>query len=237
MLRIKLAILLILLLPISGVRAKPNTDKKAEPILISQVPAEYPRYNIYQIIAGKTKGLTENWAFVIDSSNSTSRVVGRLLAGFTAAVSSPTDQHRFCSFVFNNNNQHKFRGWKVASRQEFQRTNRWIRRNIGVNSYADKALRDALLQRKKNLTVILISDGGFSERFSTIQNTIATYQLWRENNGYGKALIVTIGIENHLSRLSKPPYPKDTDAVCQARMRKIGEKGGGGYYLVRRINR
>jgi hypothetical protein len=97
------------------------------------------------------------------------------------------------------------------------------------------AIRDALLQRKKNLTVIIISDGGFSEPFNEILSEIATWQLWRENEGLGRAVIASIGIENHLSRESKPPYPKDTDNVCQDRMEQLGVEGKGGYFLVRRI--
>jgi hypothetical protein len=256
MLKIKLAILLLIFIPLFASGADPEekikptkvvkttktkTKKKAKvikvekPKLIAQFPPILPNYHIWQMKKGDRKAISTNWAFVVDGSNSTSRVVGTLLAGFNTVVSFPEDQLKFCTYLFSPAGYYKYRPWKKADMDgiEFARTNRWIRRNIGVNSYGNLAIRAALLQRQKKLTIIIISDGGFSENFSTIKKTVNTWQQWREDQGLGRAVIVSIGIENHLSRLSKPPYPKDTDAVCQSRMRQLEYKGG--YFLVKRI--
>jgi hypothetical protein len=244
MLKIKLAALLLVFMPLFIADADPEDKVKTtkvakteKPELIAQFPLLLPKYNIFQMKKGTPKAITTNWAFVVDGSNSTSRVVGTLLAGFSTVTSFPEDQLKFCTFLFSPAGYYKYRPWKKADMDglEFARTNRWIRRNIGVNSYANLAIRAALLQRQKKLTIIVISDGGFSENFSTIQKTVSIWQKWREDQGLGRAVIVSIGIENHLSRLSKPPYPKDTDAVCQARMRQLEYKGG--YFLVKRIKR
>ncbi len=202
------------------------------PTLISTVE---PNYEVYQIVQGERQ-LTHHWAFIIDASNSTSRVIGKLFAGFTTVIRYPTDQLDYCTYVFNNHNMYKYQDWRNASLTEFRKTNRWIRRHIGVNSYVEGALKEALKQPKKNLTIIIISDGGFSENFNEIMSIIKSYQTLRVKKGYGKAILCSIGIENHLSRLSIPPYPKDTDEVCQQRMRTIGVYGKGGYYLVKTRN-
>jgi hypothetical protein len=234
MVKIKFIALLIVLIPFLSI-ATPNPASNKE--LIAQFPANAPKYNIYRIIKAEEKAYTTNWAFVIDASNSTSKVVGRLLAGFNVAVSHPSDELNFCAFAFNQRWHYKFRSWRSADLYgvEFSRTARWIRRNIGVNSYAMSAIQGALLQPKKNLTIVIISDGGFSEDFADILGTIKKSQQWRVDNGYGLAVIATVGIENHLSRLSTPPYPKDPDSICQDRMAQIGAEGSGGYYLVQRI--
>lgn len=211
-----------------------------EPILISQYPAENPAYNIYQVIPGKQKALTKNWAFVVDTSDSILRISGRMLAAFNTVTSFPTDQLRFCAITFNGRNNHKLRDWADASELEFERANRWILRHTGVNSYAERAIKMAIEQPIKGLTVIVISDGGFTENFSRILGTIESSQQWRVDNGYSMATIVAIGIENLLSRESLPPYPKDPDHVCQARMERLGsdvwDEVWGGYYLIKRID-
>lgn len=217
-------ILLIILIPMLCIAN--------EKILIAKFPANNPQYNIYQVIPSQEKSLTTNWALVVDGSNSTLRVIKKLIAGFKTVVSFPEDDLKFCTILFNDKGHPKFRDWHDASTTEFHRTARWIKRNIGVNSYAKKAIQKALLQPQKQLTVIVISDGGFSEKFEEIIEIIKTTQKWRIEKGYGMATIVSIGIENHLSRSSKPPYPKDADKICQKRMEKLGIEGYGGYYYV-----
>lgn len=223
MLKFKM-ILLLLLLPLLC-----NADEK---VLIARFPADNPEYNVYQIVSGQKKALTTNWALVIDGSNSTSRIMKKLIASFHTVVSFPEDDLKFCTILFNDRGHPKFRNWHDASTAEFNRTARWIKRNVGVNSYGKEAIRKALLQPRKHLTVIVISDGGFSENFSEILKTVKETQQWRIREGYGLATIVSLGVENHLSRLSIPPYPKDTDEVCQDRMKQLGIEGFGGYYYV-----
>jgi hypothetical protein len=104
-------------------------------------------------------------------------------------------------------------------------------------SYAAGALNAALRQKVKKLTVIIISDGGFTEcgykpavaTLKPINNVIASAQKWRIDKGYGEAIITTIGIEN---LVGWPSYPKPSDKMCQGWMRSIGTNGHGGYFFV-----
>jgi hypothetical protein len=89
-------------------------------------------------------------------------------------------------------------------------------------------------QTKEKLTLMLISDGGFSEGISRIKRIIAAGQKWRTDHGFDPAVICAIGIEN---TKSKPWYPKPTDAVCQQGMREIGVEGEGGYFYVKRLSK
>lgn len=189
------------------------------------------------LVSEPAQRLTTNWAFVVDNSHSTWNIGARILKGFQAALQYPTDHLRFCSYVFHDRGVHKYRNWVWASEQEFVATERWITQNHGVLSYAGGAIRDALHQEVAELTIIVISDGGFSEEGPAIKRIIAEGQQWRIDNGFGRAIICCVGIENMLGPNSRPrPYPKPANETCQQWMRDIGEEGQGGYIYVQPSN-
>lgn len=207
-------------------------------ISLSVLAQEPPRtvwhndtHRMFEIVQGKRR-LTTKWCFVIDSSHSTWNIAGRVMSAMDAALEYPTDQLRFSVYTFNNRGVHRFRDWVDASADEFKSARDFVRDNRGVSSWVGGAMRDALHQNTNNLTIILISDGGFTEPFSEVRVTIRDGQKWREDSGLGRAIICSIGLENMLCRNSRPPYPKDENSTCQARMREIGGDNDGGFYYV-----
>jgi len=224
--------LFMCIFPLLLCSAHANPTLKKKPIK-REKPVEIYKDSSYRVMMVKkhTERFSKNWAFVIDSSHSTWDIAGRVLTGIEVATQFPTDHLRFCSYVFNNEGCHRYRDWVDASPDEFKATKKFVADKRGVSSYAAKAIRDALLQPKKELTVIIISDGGFSEGIKRIKTTIDTWQKWREKSGYGRAIICAIGIEN---MKSWPTYPKQPNKVCQQGMRDIGVEGKGGFFYIHR---
>lgn len=214
--------------------------RKQIPKPIDEGPVEIAiddSHRVIQVYKNELR-LTTNWVFVVDNSHSTWKIASRVISAFRAITLFPTDELRFCTYVFSNRGCHKYRSWQFASPKQFSLTEQFIKQNRGVNSYAALALRDALRQPQKELTVIIISDGGFSDGDSRagssynqdiIRKIIEQNQQWRDNRGLGRAVIVAVGIEN---TLCWPRYPKDTNAVCMDGMRKIGLEGQGGFFYV-----
>jgi hypothetical protein len=228
-----LSLCLLILAP--GVYGNSDTERE-KPIEISR-----DRFHRVVMVKHNKARFTKNWAFVVDSSHSTWSVAGKVLKGFTTATGFPTDELRFCAYVFNDQGwaPKHYRDWVDASPEEFDKTQNWIRNTRGVGSIATPALVRALQQPVKELTILIISDGGFTdgggkggEGIGVVQAVIEAGQKWRELNGYGRALIVSIGIEN---TLCWPYYPKLPNSDCQLGMRNIGVDGKGGFFYIHKI--
>lgn len=175
-----------------------------------------------------------NWVFVADTSSSLWSIFGRIRSAFLTTTQHPTDEMFFAAITFNDRGMHKLRDWVASSPREFEATDAWISTNRGVLSYGIPALELAIKQRRSPLTVIVITDGGFTEAcngrgFGAVRDAIAAAQRWRQEQNLAPAQICCLGIEN-------PNYTaggKPSDADCQAFLREMGETHGGGYYLVR----
>lgn len=194
--------------------------------------ADEPIYLWKEVIPQKDR-ITTRWAFVVDSSHSVAQtgLFGGIIEAYRITTAQPQDQLKFCMYAFNNSNCHTYRPWEEASVNAFDDAIRWLykRANQGTMSYGALAIEAALKQPHKKLSVIIITDGGFTEGGAAIKKVIKRTQKWRVEKGYGKALICTIGIENMLCR---PAYPKPTNTICQGWLKEIGSKGNGGYYYV-----
>lgn len=181
--------------------------------------------------------LTNRWCFVVDNSDSMRGVFGLAISGYQHVTRFPMDDFKFCVFSFSDKGQEKFLGWQDASPKSFKHAENWLWRNRGTYSHGSDSVSKALRLKVKKLTVFLITDGGFTSacttppNFRTVRTAIKGGQAWRKKRGLPGALIVTIGIENkHYTLANKPP-----DRVCQAFLRGVGRKGGGGAYLIRRL--
>lgn len=195
--------------------------------------AQQAPIEITNLVAPKTQ-LTKNWVFVMDTSHSMQGIFDKSRAAFIHTTSFPTDELFFSVITFNDPGMQKFRDWRPASAQEFRDAGRWVEREMRVLSYGQRAIEMALHLERRELTVVLITDGGFTEAcegrgFGTMRQTFADGQEWRRANGYGPALICSVGIEN----IGYTNGHKPLDADCQAFLRELGDQYGGGYFLVR----
>jgi len=180
-----------------------------------------------------TARLTNNWAFVIDTSHSMGLDrIKKAHKGYLVATKFPTDDLKFCVFTFNDRGVDRFRKWRPASPDQFKKAFKWVSHKWqqGVLSYGAVAIKKALHLKRGKLTIILITDGGFTEPFETIKATIEEGQKWRSKNGYSKAIISVIGVENLYYRAGC----KKPDHICQEFLQKIGIRNHGGYFYVKR---
>lgn len=202
--------------------------------------------------------LTNRWAFVIDTSASMAGVFPKVRLAFQEATQFPTDDFKFATYLFNSQNNERYQDWTEGSIDAFNNTDNWVTHqpHPGVLSFGGRAIRWAITgwapeldkntlitgngvyKTEEKLTVILITDGGFTESCRTndmtdINNAIEESQQWRLNNGYPRAIITVIGIENLYYRAGG----KRPDEECQRDLREIGTRGCGGYFYVRRKER
>jgi hypothetical protein len=202
-------------------------------LLLTMSIALAQQVDITNPVAPKTQ-LTTNWVFVVDTSHSMQGVFDKSRAAFLHATSHPTDELFFSVITFNDRGMERFRDWQPASDRAFREASRWIETEMRVLSYGQRALEMALHLARPELTIVLITDGGFTEAsegrgFEAIRRTITSGQEWRRNNGHGSALLCAIGIEN----IGYTTGGKPSDADCQAFLREVGDQHGGGYFLVR----
>lgn len=189
-----------------------------------------------EVIVRPERPLTTNWAIVMDTSHSMRGVFDSAFGAYLKATSFPTDQLNFCLITFNNQSMEQFKDWSPASVDEFKKAGELIERENrrGVLSYGAKAIRMALQQERQELTVLIITDGGFTEAcnrrgFGSIRQVFIENQEWRKNRELGEALISCIGIQNtKYTTGGKPP-----DEECQAFLQEVGTRWGGGYFFVR----
>ena len=201
-------------------------------ISAQQIPPKLEQYRMTMIKKPKLR-LTKNWAFVVDTSHSMNQDrAEKAHKAFLIATQFPTDELNFCMYTFNDRGVDRFRNWSRASPKEFKAAHNWARKKWqrGTLSYAGAAIRKALHQKKRELTVVIISDGGFSEGYLEVKKIITEGQIWRKNNGYDPAIIACIGIENlHYRNGGKEP-----DHVNQQWLHDIGVDNSGGYSYVHR---
>lgn len=180
--------------------------------------------------------LTSHWCFVVDNSHSMRGVFPRARAAFIEALRAPSDELEFAIVAFNNQGMDRFRDWEWLDGDNFAAASAWIEENPhrGVLSYGLTAIGTAIRQERDELTVILITDGGFTEvskaggSWAVITNEVVAAQQWRANRGFKPAQIASMGIHNPNYRGGNKPQ----DAECQAFLRGLGETYGGGYWLV-----
>jgi len=218
---------------------------------------------------------TSDWVFVVDNSDSMLDVFHKALTGFKHVTQFPTDEWRFKLVTFSDQGKQrtylkkhgkKTDDWHIASPKSFAAARKWTNKkaNRGVTSHGLPAMLKALSEPRSNLTIVLISDGGFTKAcggrgFEKIEKRIAAYQAWREKKQYGPAIIISIGIRNaHYSAFCKAcnrNYPnarhnyslpdrwqsnkghKPSDKDCQAFMQRLGTNYLGGYVLVSNMGR
>lgn len=221
-----LAVLFACIVGIVAAIAAPGTHSEQEDIAM-------------EMVVSPAEPLSKYWIFVVDGSNSMDGIFGKVRKAFLTATAGASDEWEFAAITFDDARMERFRDWVKATPDELVSLEQWIRfreRNRRpVLSYGATAIRMALAQNKRELTVILITDGGFTEvsraggNFQVMRDVFEAGQAHRANNGLPYALVCCIGIENkNYTAGRKPP-----DADCQAFLKEMGERWRGGYFLVR----
>ena len=101
--------------------------------------------------------LTGNWAFIFDTSHSMEQErVEQAHYGFINATNhagTGVDEWQFCVFTFNDRGVDRFRDWEEASVDSFKAAHKWsnMKRQRGVLSYADTAIKKALHLKQEDL--------------------------------------------------------------------------------------
>jgi hypothetical protein len=223
-----------------------------------------------EIVVNPTARLTKRWVFVVDNSDSMKGVFHKAIAGWQKLTEAGTDDWMFSVIVFSNTGQErwfmpKLHGkrvrWLPATPDMFTLARKWIEhpKQRGTNSRASRAIDWALRTLVKELSVVIISDGGFTSAcenrgFSYLRSVVAKAQRWRVLQGLDSALITTIGVRNtHYSAWctrcirtrSKTRHDytlpdhwvsnigkKPSDEDCQKFLRELGTVYHGGYAIV-----
>ena len=203
-----------------------RTETKESTTTVVTSKAKQGAYPQVTYVVTPEKGvITKNWIFVVDNSDSTLDVFHKALEGYKHVTQFPTDEWSFKLIVFSDAGKERVfeveqedgtkKDWHYATPEDFKAARLWSnqRAQRGVNSYGLSAMVTALQEKKDDLTIVLISDGGFTtacrvadeeKRFSTVEATIAAGQAWRTKNGFAPAVITTIGIRNsHYSAYCK----------------------------------
>ena len=218
---------------------------------------------VVEVLDVPTARLSSNWVFVVDTSDSMEGIFHKALEGWRFLTQDPTDEWQFYVFAFSNRGMTRRAGWFEATPDDYRRAEAWVERpqQRGINSFGAEAIAQALRLNTHTLSVVLITDGGFTSAcenrgFGTIRGVIAEGQSWRRANALSPATITSVGISNrHYSawcarciRGSRTTRPHDysiadnwrsnkghkpSDDDCQAFLREVGSTYHGGYLLVR----
>lgn len=241
----------------------------------------HAQIKVIQVVPPKRYAISTNLIFIVDAS-STINNYGENRAKFNKGWNTIVgkfggDQLFFRTYVFHKQGQEKRGKWINAGGpqglEEFIKAKKWIAGNTGTYSWGLKSIRMAMRDKNpldKNpatntrLTIILLTDGGFSEAsdynggpsqkqileapldkhiygrtgsFHVMTKTIEAEQKLRVLRGDAKASIVTIGIENIVADKRYGTEVKRPDNECQAWLKMIGRKYGGGYFVVKKISK
>ena len=216
-------------------------------LLISAIPlyADGSKSETHEMImvVKPEKRFSNKWCFVIDASSSIwykpgRGTIARLRQAFKNATMYSSDELYFCVYKFSDLNSEEYMGWTKGTPDDLKKAEKWINKNKGTYSHGKRAIEMALRRKVKDLTIIIITDGGFTSacnngrrgNFSKVEKAIAVGQKWRVSKGYGTAMICTIGIENKDYWAGGKP----DDEYCQDFLKKIGTQYKGGYFLARK---
>ena len=163
------------------------------------------------------------FALVVDQSGSMDpNRVTKSIEAVLAVSQQSTDDMEVCLFGFTSKSTKWHASWKkLPSAEVVLSLGHWLRDNKPAfgSTFLKPALLHALKAEKKNLTVVVISDGLFDyERKEQLLEALEEGQKAREKNKLPRAVVITIcvGSENILATY---------------KMKALGKAGKGGCYL------
>jgi hypothetical protein len=219
--------------------------------------------------------ISHNVVFVVDASSTINyypAIQRKFNRGWEFLTQQfAADELYFRVYVFHDQNQERRTKWVDAGGpdgiKQFGRAKKWVQKNTGLYSWGLKAMRMALREKNpldknrataRRLTIVLFTDGGFTEAaeggngatltlkstlkdhvytktrsFDVINKMVAMEQNFRVKKGLDKATIVTIGFENFEADNVYGMGVKQRDPDCQKWLLRLGKKYHGGNFLVR----
>lgn len=170
--------------------------------------------------------LTSKLMFVVDRSGSMhGNHFNRALDAVKQVASQDFDDVEIAVIAFNDlaarwpgkpedGDQKIPYGWAIPTPEAVEEAGDWLAElGAGGDTLIIQTMILALQEPRKELSIILVTDGLFGrERNDDILKAISDAQTWREENGFGRAVILCYGLGN----FAKP-------------LAEIGEVGCGGY--------
>lgn len=170
---------------------------------------------------------TKNMLFVVDVSGSMgSTEFARALGAVAMIAGQPIDDGAFGVLAFADQPtrfKHNGRDWfELPSERSVKRATTWLAASgSSGNTLLAPALKAALRDKRRKLTIIVVSDGflgGRSEELDCLK-AIREGQALRVKAKLGKALVMCYGVGSY-------PAAVGTHST----LAKIAKAGGGGFY-------
>ena len=163
------------------------------------------------------------FALVVDQSGSMhSGRVTKSIEAVLAVSQQPTDDMEVCLFGFTHKSVKWHAGWKkLPSAKVIKSLSDWllVTKSMYGSTYLRPALLHALKEKKKNLTVVVISDGLFDyETEKDLIKALEEGQKARVKNKLPRAVVITICVGSKSKQATR-------------KMRALGKAGKGGCYL------
>lgn len=164
----------------------------------------------------------KNFAFAIDVSGSMRKEdrLGRAVRGYLDIAQQGSDDYAMRLRVFDNHARAWRAGWvNLPDKLAVDAAHEWLLKQAARGgTRVGPVLAESIREPRRELTVILISDGQFYQETGTrILNTVAKAQAWRVEQGLGKAVVAVVFVGNH-----EP----------SALMLQLAKEGGGGCFRV-----
>lgn len=190
------------------------------------VASAAPPEQVVTVVAPQARP-TKRMLFVVDASQSMTRSFSAALAAVRKVSSQPVDELNIGVIVFADFEEHLrwvYRGkrWaKLPDAKAVKAATAWLQRAcVGTSTFVIPPLKDALADKASKLTIVLVSDGLFSESDPQVLKAIEKAQRKRVKAKLPRALIITYGVGRAGSAALN----------SQSTMAKIGRAGRGGFY-------
>ena len=211
-----------------GLRVDPVIDLAAEP---AQEPVE-PPINFLRAVVPATERLTKRVFLVIDVSGSMrGDPLGKALRATACLLSSPVDDFEVAIIAFNDQ-AHRWPGvpepddyrpvppgWaRLPSAEALESANAWLAGFSGSGSTRPcDALAEALREQRKDMSVLLVTDGLFDGGQDESVSVFEEGQTRRARGSVGRAVFVVYGVGQ--------------DTAGRAHLAHFGREGGGGFFV------
>lgn len=212
---------------VEALRAPPVVD-----LTSTQEPTEEPPANMLRAVIPAHDRLTKRVFIVLDVSSSMSGAsLDRAMGAVRALLSSDVDDFEVAIIAFNDQS-HRWpgipepdayrpvpAGWaRFPSVEALESANAWLAGFGGSgNTRPCDALAEALREQRKDMSILLVTDGIFTGGPEAAIRVVDEGQSRRADSRDGAAVMVVYGL--------------GANAEKQAHLARFGRQGGGGFFV------